>query len=475
MGRTLSAGDELTVRSGRDDRALTARIGSHSSLAYSCVLNDGRRAERVTEGLAHEQRFEEAPVRGVASPAARTVPDGGAGGVLALQRAAGNAAVSRMLARQQVPAPAPPATSQPPTVNPADYAKMTWEQLLPTAHGDHGARITSVDLHVPGGDTRKWGTGEAPTLNYADAAKIQVDAATGAPPLAGGTSSTPQSTADAAAEAAFAAARDAAVASIVTARANIPSRSATMTRSPNNNAGWDYNPDKDPSAAGYKTWEQKALPTGVNASDWNWQVFKKIQGLEGQTGRLTTFDRTLSVGGGFSTAGGQTQELLGKTLDALPAVKAVAHAAGLIVVATGDMVVVDTDKKWILHGHDADIYIQTQTQLLSLLVDVMQGAVPTAAGGPDETTQRQNWLDVQWKQFTGGTLAGLTGRVRGWPMESAVLAVHAKHAESDNFPYSFWESNPGPDLRAMVTAIHAKSPGSAWAICTGDYKQFLPK
>ena len=429
----------------------------------------------MSESHAYEQRLDDTPDGGLTPAVARTGPGAGAAGVLGLQRAAGNAAVSRMLARQEIGSPAPPATSAPPTVNPADYAKMTWEQLLPTAHGDKGARITSVDLHVKDGDWRKPGTGEAPTLNYADEKKIQVDPATGAPLLAGGTSSAPQSNADAAAETAFAVARDAAIASIVTARGNIPSRTSKMTRSPNNNAGWDYNPDNDPAAAGYKTWEQAALPTGVTASDWKWQVFKKIQGLEGQTGRLTTFDTTLSVGGGFSSAGGQTQELLGKTLDALPAVKTVAHEAGLIVVATGDMVVVDTDKKWILHGHDADIYIQTQTQLLSLLVDVMQGAVPTGAGGPDETKQRQNWLDVQWKQFTGGTLAGITPRVQQWQMDSLVLAAHAKHAEPDNFPYSFWDSNPGPDLAAMVPAIFAKSPSSAWAICTGIYKKFVPK
>ena len=158
----------------------------------------------MSESHAYEQRLDDTPDGGLTPGAARTGPGAGAAGVLGLQRAAGNAAVSRMLARQEIGSPAPPATSAPPTVNPADYAKMTWEQLLPTAHGDKGARITSVDLHVKDGDWRKPGTGEAPTLNYADEKKIQVDPATGAPLLAGGTSSAPQSNADAAAETAFA-------------------------------------------------------------------------------------------------------------------------------------------------------------------------------------------------------------------------------------------------------------------------------
>lgn len=425
------------------------------------------------ESHAHKQ-VEDAAAREAELPAARRAPAAGAGVMVGLQRVAGNAAVGRMLARQEIATPAAPATSRPPTINPADYAKMTWEQLLPTAHGDRGAQIASVDLHTPtGGWSKTWGTGQDPTLKYAAEKDIQVDPAAAAPPPTGGMSTTPQSNADAAAETAFATARDAAVASIVAARGKIPARE--MHRSLNNNAGWDYNPDKDPAAAGYKTWEQTALPTGVNASDWSWQVFKKIQGLEGQTGRVTTYDTTLSVGAGFSSSGGQTQAVVGKTFDALPEVKAVAYAAGLIVLASGGMVVVDTDKKWILRGHDADIYIQTQTQLLSLLVDVSQGAIPTGPGGPDEAKQRQTWLDVQWKQFMGGTLAGVTPRVQGWPLDSGVLAAHAKHAQPADFPYRFWEDNPSPDLATMVAAIHAKSPGGAWAICGGIYAKFLPR
>jgi hypothetical protein len=376
-----------------------------------------------------------------------------------------------MLSRQENFTPAQPPTSTPATINPADYAKLTWEQLLPTAHGAGGKPIAKADLHTKsGGWANTSGTGQDPTLQYAAEKDINVDPAAVAPK--GGASTTPQADAEAFAQAAaFAAAQDAAVANIVAARARIPAR--RMGRSPNNNAGWDYNPDLDADAADYRSWAQTALPRGVKATDWNWQVFKKIQGLEGQAGRFTTYDRTLSVGAGFSTSGGQTQSIIGKTFDLLPEVKAVAYTAGLIVSASGGMVVVDTDKKWILRDQDADAYIQVQTQLLSLLVNVSQGALPTSTGRPDEQAiQRQTFLDVQWQQFLAGTLAGVTRRVQGWPIDSAVLAVHAKHAQPADFPYTFWDDHPSSDLATMVAAIYAKAPQGAGYICTGMYAKF---
>lgn len=420
---------------------------------------------------SHAQRVEAAPTPAVEPPAGRAEPAAGAGVMLGLQRAAGNAAVCRMLSRQENFTPAHPQTSTPATIDPADYAKLTWEQLLPTARGAGGKPIGKVDLHTPGGGwSNTWGTGQDPTLGYVPEKDINVNPAAVAPK--GGASTTPGADAEAVAQAAaLAAAQDAAVAGIVAARARIPAR--RMGRSPNNNAGWDYNPDLDADAADYRSWAQTALPRGVKATDWNWQVFKKIQGLEGQAGRFTTFDKTLSVGAGFSTSGGQTQSIIGKTFDLLPEVKAVAYAAGLIVSASAGMTVVDTDKKWILRDQDADAYIQVQTQLLSLLVDVSQGAVPTGTGPPDEQAiQRQTFLDVQWQQFLGGTLAGVTPRVQGWPIDSAVLAVHAKHAQPADFPYTFWEGHPSSDLATMVAAIYAKAPKGAGFICTGMYANF---
>ena len=376
---------------------------------------------------------------------------------------------------------------------PVDYATLAWPQLLPGAHGINGAQIAKIDLHTPDNDFNKRGTGDDPTLNYAVPAKIKIDPAS-AEPQGGMSGTTPEAAEATAQNTAFQTAQDKAVAQIIAARAKIPVRA--MPRSVNNNAGYDYNPDKDPAAADYRLWEQSALPAGVKATDWNWQVFKKIQGLEGQEGRFTTFDKTLSVGPGYSTSGGQTQQVLGKTFKILPEVAKVAFDAGLTVDPGGAMAVVDPQKRWILNGQDAAAYLQTDTSLLSLLVNVSQGTQPvgpaqaapsgaatgttagttTGATTPDEQSkQRQGLLEAEWAEFVGVTLNGLTGLVKGWPIDSAVLAVHAKHGQPGNFPYGFWDSHSDPSLGAMVQAISDKVGASAKFIASGKYAAFLPK
>ena len=375
---------------------------------------------------------------------------------------------------------------------PVDYATLAWPQLLPGTHGINGAQIAKIDLHTPGNDFRKWGTGADPTLNYSAPAKIKTDPAS-AEPQGGMSGTTPEAVESTAQNTAFQAAQDKAVAAIIDARSKIPVHS--MPRSQNNNAGYDYNPTKDPAAADYLKWESTALPAGVKATDWNWQVFKKIQGLEGQEGRFTTFDKTLSVGPGYSTSGGQTQQVLGKTFKILPEVAKIAFDAGLTVDLGGAMAVVDPQKRWILNGQDAAAYLQTDTSLLSLLVNVSQGTQPVdpaqaapsgatagttapAAGtaAPDEQSkQRQGLLEAEWAEFVGVTLNGLTGMVKGWPIDSAVLAVHAKHGQPGNFPYGFWDSHSDPSLAAMVQAISDKVGASASFIASGIYAKFLPK
>ena len=64
--------------------------------------------------------------------------------------------------------------------------------------------------------------------------------------------------------------------------------------------------------------------------------------------------------------------------------------------------------------------------------------------------------------------------MRGWPIDSAVLAAHAKHAQPADFPYTFWEAHPSSDLATMVAAIYAKAPQGAGYICTGMYAKFPP-
>jgi hypothetical protein len=402
-----------------------------------------------------------------------------------LQTSAGNQAVNRLLRRFTTGSTAiarmplvqrddPQAQQSFATKPPPDFSKLAWPRLLPSAHGAGGASITKIDLHTPGNGIKGPGSGAAPTFTYKDAKDIRTDPATGTPQ--GGVGGTALADAQAAVDAAaLKAAGDAAVQQIVGGRSSIPDR--PMKRSANNNAGYDYNPDTDPTAKDYNTWSKSALPTGVQATDWNWQVFKKIQDLEGQEGRLTTFDKTLTVGPGYSTSAGQGQQVLAKTFDALPEVKAAAFAAGLTADSSGGMTVVDTDKKWILTGQDAAAYVQVTPSLLSLIVNISQGTLPIAGADPaaaqnEQTKQRQTFLDAEWQQFLDGSLNGVSSLVKGWPLDSAVLAVHAKHAQPAKFPYSFWTAQNGPDLRTMVTALYATAGPSAEYITGNQYAPY---
>ena len=63
-------------------------------------------------------------------------------------------------------------------------------------------------------------------------------------------------------------------------------------------------------------------------------------------------------------------------------------------------------------------------------------------------------------------------RIQSWPLDSAVLAVHAKHAQPGNFPYSFWTGGKGPALQTMVDAIYDKVGASASYICSGKYAAY---
>ena len=417
--------------------------------------------------------------------------------IVALQRLLGNRAVQRLLrpagpvtaSRRVVQRQPPP--GQPPAANP--FAGKGWLELLPKAHGQGGSRITSL----------KHEQNKAPVLVYGDRG-IVTDPAAG----------TPSATDPAAAqlrqqhEAAVASA----IAGIVAARAAIPARDIDRdplhnwpaTHSGNYydpvNPGWKPKDDPnikdadwpaelkkrkaagDPEGAAYQQWVDTAVPTGVDVKNPDdkkkWDIFKATIPLEGRIGTITTFDKTLSVGVGFSSSAGQTQSVLGRTFDQLPDVKAVALAAGLVADAGGNMKVVDTDRKWVLDGQDAAAYVQTNEALLSLIINVSQGRQPGTSGKPltaaEQQQQRQAWLDAQWQTFLANALAGIPPAILGWPLDSAVLATHSRHGAPAYFTWSFWTAHPATDLKAMVGAIYDQLQANnamSWFfnICDGKY------
>jgi hypothetical protein len=389
-----------------------------------------------------------------------------------------------------------------------DFSKMDWMKLLPRVHGDSKKNNRFIQIaKVQNLQDR------APTLTYDDK-HIAVDPASSAPPPAPRVPNTavgaPSDT-DPAAEQikAYEAAVDGAVQKIIAARASIPPRD--LARDPYGTrggnfydpvvAGWEPKDDPkkthqswmternkqkkidDPQGAAYQGWLSAAMPTGLdpsNADDMKkWEIFKKTIPLEGRIGTITTFDKTLTVGVGFSSSGGQAQTVIGRALNMLPALKATSFSAGLTADGKGGMQVVDTDRKWILEGQDAAAYVQTDHALLSLLVNVSQGVQPNAPGNTVDATeqgkQRQAWLDAQWQTFLAAALSGIPAEILAWPIDSIVLATHTRHAISATFPWSFWTSHNDPDLHAMVGAIYDKLRDTKqlfwlYPICGGIYK-----
>ncbi|MBN4002532.1 hypothetical protein [Nostoc sp. LPT] len=279
------------------------------------------------------------------------------------------------------------------------------------------------------------------------------------------------------------------IAEIVVARNAIPARE--IGRSPYGEAvGNFHDPARakdDPIAAQYNQWSQGAQPTQKfdpsNPEDQKkWQIFKKTIPLEGRLATITTFDKTLTIGVGFSSSGRQAEQIIAQSFDALPEVKNLAFQAGLIAdKKTKSFLVVDTEKAWILDGTDASNYIQTNHALLSLIINVSQGRQTNQSGqepSEDESVkQRQTMLDAQWTTFLENAINGIPPEILEYPLDSATLAVQSRHAISATFPWSFWQENNNPDLKAMVGAIYKKLKQInqlywLYPICGGIYKPY---
>jgi hypothetical protein len=241
----------------------------------------------------------------------------------------------------------------------------------------------------------------------------------------------------------------------------------------------------DPKAVEYNAWQKGAIHTRSydpkNDNDkMKWLLFNTLQGLEGTVGTVTasSVDKTLTIGVGFSSGGAQAEEVAARMFDDLPEMKSLAFNAGLIAF-NNKFIVADMEKRWILEGTDAANYIQTNKALLSLIINVSQGNQKNSAGeqptGPKQNKQRQAMLNAQWMTFLTHALAGIdqTG-ILNWPISSAALAVHSRHAIQATFPWSFWLDHANPDIKSMVRAIYQRlretnQMGWLFNICNGPY------
>jgi hypothetical protein len=406
------------------------------------------------------------------------------------------------IARQTPAGGGTAATAATDTTNAAAAAaappEKTWEDLLPHVHSADATKKRDPDVVSVVHEKEK-----APTLKYNEG-KYKVEAMPGEPAPMTREKDAEEDYRDAGSAGrgwAWAAAKEEdrkkreelaakrykAVTDIIAARNAIPARDITRSPFSKDKVGNFYDPSiaagkGDKEAADYNAWMGGAKPTSKfdekNADDKKkWEIFKKLFILEGRIGTITTSDKTLTIGVGFSSAGTQVEQVIAKLFTALPEVKKVAFAAGLTMKGNDTLVVVDTDKSWILEGFAAAAYVQTNTALLSLFINASQGTQPDIAGKkPDAKaveSQRQAMVNAQWEVYLSHAVAGIPGEILGWPLDSVALAVHSRHAIQNTFPWSFWQAHNDTDLRKMVRAIYHQlrdnnQLGWLFPICNGE-------
>ncbi len=391
-----------------------------------------------------------------------------------------------------------PATTETTNTTAAAQPEKTWEELLPHVHSADKTKLRDPDVVSVVHEPEK-----APTLKYNEG-KYKVEAMPGEPAPMARESDAEEDYRDAGSMGrgwAWAAAKEEdrkkrqeladkrykAITDITAARNAIPARNITRSPFSEKKVGNFYDPEiaakkGDKEAADYNVWMGGAKPTSKfdekNADDKKkWEIFKKLFLLEGRIGTITTSDKTLTIGVGFSSAGTQVEQVIANLFDALPEVQKVAFAAGLKLKGRDTLVVVDTDKNWILEGFAAAAYVQTNTALLSLFINASQGTQPDIAGKKPDAKgvegQRQAMVNAQWEVYLSHAVAGIPGEILGWPLDSVALAVHSRHATPINFPWSFWQTHNDTDLRKMVRAIYHQlrdNKALSWfmPICNGE-------
>jgi hypothetical protein len=165
-----------------------------------------------------------------------------------------------------------------------------------------------------------------------------------------------------------------------------------------------------------------------------WRVFRRMMDWEGMPSAVNAFDKAnITLGAGFAgSAGGavqekgQAEELMGDLLKRSPEAAGLFFGAGLTVL-DGEFVALDPERKWKLHGMDAELYFRASGDLLSLYVNVAQGSF---LGGESDTTPhadpRQATLDANFATFLNHALAG--NPPLGSDVDLAALKVHAAHS-----------------------------------------------
>lgn len=219
---------------------------------------------------------------------------------------------------------------------------------------------------------------------------------------------------------------------------------------------------------------------------------------EGDTSAINAYDSAnVTWGWGFAASGRQAQQLTLEVFKQSPEARDAFLRAGIVVDAKKkgyeEYIVVDTDRKWKLHGKDAERYIRANKTLLSLMVDVAQGVLPekprqdedgsgnkepgrdylnffgrTAARARkrDENPKAdpavaQAVLDANFETFLANTMNGSDKILEDedWTVEQAALAAHAIHMTTKYYSWEEWAKLKLHNIEDIVEVIYTTTKG----------------
>jgi hypothetical protein len=268
---------------------------------------------------------------------------------------------------------------------------------------------------------------------------------------------------------------DTVCASIIAARNNITERYLKPVKEASG-TGYQVNPGAENQAAtrrnnpdpiaqagkpqtdSYQGWLRTATPTDAidAAMLFKWNVFRWLMRWEGTPDTVMTYDRkNVTWGAGFAGRGGenvaiqigQFEQLMERLIRDYPPAAGFLLSAG-VTISGRELIVVDPDpgKQWKLHAEDAELYMRSNRKLLSLLINMAQGANLGLDQAGTENMQ-QAVLDANFRQFLASSGASLpaSGDAKLW-----ALKVHMVHA-GGNLP----KSN---DIPSVITEIKLAKP-----------------
>ncbi len=216
----------------------------------------------------------------------------------------------------------------------------------------------------------------------------------------------------------------------------------------------------------------------TDVKDMVWRAFRRMCEWEGMPSAVNTWDQIdVTFGAGFAATGGkqqkvgQAQELLEDLCARSALAKSLLSNAGLVMDGP-NFVVVDPAQKWKLRGMDAELYLRSNRDLLSLYINVGQGVfVDSKSQTAPKDELRQATLDANYTVFLKHSAKGVSSGQLGSDVGLAALKLHAPHSGHFNFS----EVSGFGSVAALVGFIYGKiSRPLADAVVPGEFRHFAP-